>query len=286
MLAGFNSGTLSFIDDVPNDEIEALRPRSDFHIMGQIGTYYVSYNVKVPPLDNPKFRKAMTLAIDRDFITKNIGKAGQINAGAYVSEGISDAAPGSSFREVGGNYYDPSPEGYAANLAEAKAIIAELYPDGNVPSLSYIYNTSTGHQLIGEALQQMWADIGVTVTLEVQEWSVFLNTRKNGEYQIARNGWLNDYNDPIGMLDMWITGGGNNDAQWSNAEYDALIAKAKTTSDAAERMGYLHKMEDIIFAEWMLAPIYYYVDIYMIDDTLNGFFASPLGYKYFMYTYR
>ena len=286
MLSGFNAGTLSFIDDVPNDEIEALRDKSEFHIMGQIGTYYVSYNVTVPPLDNPKFRQALTLAIDRDFITKNIGKAGQINAGAYVSEGISDSAPGSSFREVGGNYYDPSPEGYAANLALAKQLIKELYPNGNVPTLSYIYNTSTGHKLIAEALQRMWGDIGVNVTLDTQEWSVFLNTRKNGEYQIARNGWLNDYNDPIGMLDMWITGGGNNDAQWSNTTYDSLITQAKQSSDPVARMKLLHQAEDIIFNEWMLAPIYFYVDIFMIDSSLNGFYASPLGYKYFMYTYK
>ena len=285
MLAGFNSGELSFIDDVPNDEIPVLRARDDFFIMGQLGTYYVSFNVQAPPLDNPRFRQALTLAIDRDFITKNIGQAGQMNAGAFVAEGISDAEPGSSFRAVGGNYYDPSPEGYAANLAEAKAIIEELYPDGRVPTLEYIYNVSTGHQLIAQALQQMWSDIGVTVTIDSQEWAVFLNTRKNGEYQIARNGWLNDYNDPIGMLDMWITGGGNNDAQWSNLQYDSLISKAKSTSNQTERMQYLHQAEDILFNEWVLAPIYYYVDIYMIDSALSGFYASPLGYKYFMYTY-
>jgi len=131
----------------------------------------------------------------------------------------------------------------------------------------------------------MWADIGVPVTIDSQEWAVFLNTRKNGEYQIARNGWLNDYNDPIGMLDMWITGGGNNDAQWSNLEYDALISRAKSTSDPIARMQCLHDAEDILFNEWVLAPIYYYVDIYMIDPALNGFYSSPLGYKYFMYAY-
>ena len=283
ILAAYNSGELIFIDSVPNDEIEALRDRDDFYIMGQLGTYYVSFNTQVTPLDNPKFRQALTLAIDRDFITKNIGKAGQVNAGAFVAIGISDAAPGSSFREVGGDYYDPSPEGFAGNLAKAKELIAELYPNGNIPTLEYIYNTSTGHQLIAEALQQMWSEIGVTVTLESQEWSVFLNTRKNGEYQIARNGWLNDYNDPIGMLDLWITDSGNNDAQWSNAAYDEKISQAKSMSDPVARMKVLHEAEDIIFAEWMLAPIYYYVDIFMINNDINGFYASPLGYKYFMY---
>jgi oligopeptide transport system substrate-binding protein len=283
ILAGFKSGELKFIDSVPNDEIEALRSDSQFYIAGQLGTYYISYNCDVYPLNDVRFRKALTLAIDRDYITKNIGLAGQENAGAFVATGIGDATPGVEFRDVGGDYYDPSPAGFEANLEEAKGLIAEMFPNGNVPTLEYIYNTSTGHQLIGEALQQMWAEIGVTVTLETQEWGTFLNTRKNGDYQIARNGWLNDYNDPMGMLDMWITGGGNNDAQWSNAEYDSLINAAKNSSDQQERMDLMHQAEDILFEEWVLGPIYYYVDIYMISNSIDNFFSSPLGYKYFMY---
>lgn len=282
-LAAYNSGELWFIDTVPNDEIEALKPRDDFYIEGQIGTYYVSFNTKAPGLDNPKFREALTLAIDRDYIVTNIGKAGQIPAGAYVSLGISDATPGSSFREIGGDYYDPTADANEDNIARAKELIAEIYPDGNIPTLEYIYNVSTGHALIAQALQQMWKEIGVNVTLQVQEWATFLNTRKQGEYEIARNGWLNDYNDPIGMLDMWITGGGNNDAQWSNADYDALITQAKNTSDPEERMAILHEAEDLLFSEWVLSPIYYYVDIYMIDGRIDNFYTSPLGFKYFMY---
>ena len=285
-LAAFNSGELSFIRQVPNDEIEALRDNPEFHIFGQLGTYYISYNVKKPGLDNPKFRQALTLAIDRDYITKNIGKGGQMNAGAFVAEGHSDAAPGSSFRDVGGNYYNPEADGYAANLAEAKAIIAELYPNGNVPSFEYIYNESTLHQLTAEALQHMWAEIGVNVTLQVQEWSTFLNTRKNGEYEIARNGWLNDYTDPIGMLDMWISTSGNNDAQWANADYDALITKVKNSDNQADRMKMMHEAEGMLFDEWVMGPVFYYVDMYMLSSDVKGFYCSPLGYQFFMYVYK
>jgi oligopeptide transport system substrate-binding protein len=283
ILAGYTSGELKFIDSVPNDEIERLRSQDDFYIEGQLGTYYISFNCEAPPLDNPRFRQALTLAVDRDYITKNIGQAGQENAGAFVATGIGDATPGVEFRDVGGNYYDPSAAGFEANLAQAKAIIAELYPDGNVPGFEYIYNTSTGHQLIAQALQSMWKEIGVEVSLQSQEWATFLNTRKNGEYQVARNGWLNDYNDPMGMLDMWITGGGNNDAQWSNTQYDSYISQAKNTGDQAKRMEYMHAAEDILFAEWVLCPIYYYVDIFMIKGDVDNFYSSPLGYKYFMY---
>ena len=197
--------------------------------------------------------------------------------------GLSDADPTKEFREVGGDYYDPYD--YEGNLELAKAALAEAgYPNGEgLPVFEYLYNEGGSHAVIGEALQSMWAQIGVNVELVSQEWATFLNTRKNGEYDIARNGWLGDYNDPISFLDMWITGGGNNDAQWSNTDFDALISQVKASSDQAERMQLMHEAEDIIFDEWMLSPIYYYVDLYMVSDSVDGVYCSPLGYKFFKY---
>jgi len=286
ILAAFQNNEIAFADSMPNDEIDAWRNKPEFNLAGQLGTYYVSFNVKKAPLDNPLVRKALILAVDRDYICVNIGKAGQEPAGAYVPTGLTDADPSKQFRDVGGNYYDPSKEGFKKNLEEAKKALADAgYPNGQgLPTLEYIYNTGTGHQLIGEALQAMWKEIGVNITLVSQEWNTFLNTRKNGEYHIARNGWLGDYNDPISFLDMWITGSGNNDAQYSNAKYDALIKKVKTSSDRAERMKAMHDAEDILFDEWVLCPIYFYVDIYLKKTNLEGFYSSPLGYKYFMYS--
>ncbi|MDR2648255.1 MAG: ABC transporter substrate-binding protein [Clostridiales bacterium] len=285
-LAAYETDQLQFIDAIPQDEIDRLSSRPDFHKTGQIGTYYVSYNVTQAPFDNALVRQAFTLAVDRDYIVTQIGKAGQIPAGAYVPVGLSDADVSKEFRDAGGDYYDPGKSSNEANLAKAKELLAEAgYPNGEgLPTISYLYNESTGHQAIGEALQQMWGELGASVTLESQEWATFLNTRKNGEYQIARNGWLGDYNDPISFLDMWITGGGNNDAQWSNSEYDGLIAEIKNSSDQAKRMELMHQAEDIIFADWMLCPIYYYVDLFMQKTTLDGsVWPSPLGFKYFMY---
>ncbi|MEG0854394.1 MAG: peptide ABC transporter substrate-binding protein, partial [Angelakisella sp.] len=116
-----------------------------------------------------------------------------------------------------------------------------------------------------------------------QEWNTFLDSRKKGDYFIARNGWLGDYNDPISFLDMWITGGGNNDAQWSNPAYDKLITEIKSTGDQAVRMQKMHEAEDIIFAENMLCPLYYYTDIYMLSPVVDNYVFSPLGFKSFAY---
>ena len=131
ILNAFKQEEILFADNMPNDEIDAWRDKPEFNLQGQLGTYYVSFNTQKAPLDNPKVRKALTLAVDRDFICVNIGKAGQQPAGAFVPTGLSDADPTREFRDVGGDYYDPSAEAYEANLEEAKRLLAEAgYPNG------------------------------------------------------------------------------------------------------------------------------------------------------------
>ncbi|HZK28426.1 MAG TPA: peptide ABC transporter substrate-binding protein [Thermoclostridium sp.] len=286
ILAAFRNGEILFADSLPTDEIDAWKDKPEFYIQGQLGTYYISFNVKKPTLNNPMIRKALVLAVDRDYIVTNIGKAGQQPAGAFVPTGLSDVELTQEFRDVGGDYYDTSKGDYQANLEQAKKLLLDAgYPNGEgIPTIEYLYNEGSGHQLIAEALQSMWKEIGINVTLSSQEWNTFLNTRKNGEYSMARNGWIADYNDPISFLDMWITDGGNNDAQWSSKEYDAIINKIKSSSDRAERVNLMHEAEDLLFEEWVICPIYYYVDLYLKSEKLEGFYSSPLGYKYFMYT--
>ena len=144
------------------------------------------------------------------------------------------------------------------------------------------------NKAVAEALQSMWEnELGVTVTLNNQEWAAFLQTRKDGDYSIARNGWIADYNDPISFLDMWMTGGGNNDAQYANDDYDALIKQAKTTTDNAERMDLLHQAEDKLIGEdSVLAPLYFYTQKYMLADGIEGMYYCPLGYFFFGYTHQ
>ena len=179
-------------------------------------------------------------------------------------------------------------------------------------SLGYLYNEGSGHKAIGEYIQGALNTVGITMSLETQEWNTFLNTRKNGEYTIARNGWLADYNDPICFLDMWISGSGNNDVQFGKGAhanlkmynldltglgytekvtngtwaetYDVLIAKIKTCTDSSKRYAMMHMAEDMLMATGCITPLYFYTDLYMIDSSVRGFFSNPLGYKYFMYT--
>ena len=290
MLAAYRSGDLQFIEDMPVDEIAGLLASGELNIVDYIGTYYVCYQTQAAPFDNALVRQAFTLAIDSKYIVEQVTQTGQVPATGFVPAGIYDADPnGDDFRTVGGDYWDAPVDDatYQANCEKARQLLAEAgYPNGEgCPTVTYLYNTSDAHKAVGEALQQMWQEeLGVTVQLQNQEWNAFLETRKKGEYQIARNGWIADYNDPCSFLDMWYTGGGNTDAQYSNPEYDAMIDAAKATSDPAERMSYFHKAEDIIIGQdWALGPIYFYTQKYMMADDISGAFYTPLGY--FIYGY-
>ncbi|MBQ1329855.1 MAG: hypothetical protein IIY50_05520 [Mogibacterium sp.] len=268
-----------------------------------------------------EIRQAIGLLFDRNYICEEIGQAGQLPASSFVAMGMTEP-DGSQFYENangGGGYYSVDPADFEANVNEAIEILKKYYEWDesaqkftNFPTLTYLYNTSEGHKAIGEYLESALASVGITINLENQEWNTFLNTRKAGDYSIARNGWLADYNDPICFLDMWTTDSGNNDVQfgrgnhgelamysvdttdlgldlkvengtWSET-YDPLISLVKTTTDPATRYALMHKAEDLLMSTGAICPLYYYTDPYMISKTVDGFFANPLGYKYFMYT--
>lgn len=287
MLAAFNSGELDFNEGYPSDEVETLLESGQLKVADYVGTYYVCFQTQKKPFDNPLVREAFSLVIDRNYIVNQITRAGELPAGGYVPSGVYDAeGPGSDFREVGGDYYSIKDDDYAANCEKARKLLAEAgYPEGKgFPIVEYLYNTDDKHRVIGEALQNMWQkELGVTVTLNNQDWAVFLETRKNGDYSIARNGWIADYNDPISFIDMWVTGGGNNDAQYKNPKFDALVKEAKSSPDPAVRMKAMHDAEDILMGENVVAPIYFYTQPYMVSDDLKGMYYTPLGYFFFGY---
>lgn len=338
MLTNFKNGEWLLIDDVPTNEIANLKVdyESEFKVEGQIGTYYVCWNVNENILPatstltgaeaeaaEAEIRNAMGLLFDRNYICEAIGQAGQVPASSFVAMGMTNP-DGTQFYQTAGTsedyygYYDVSAEAIESNFNAAIETLKKYYTYDeatgmftDVPSLTYLYNESDAHKAIGEYLAGALAAVGITMNLETQEWNTFLNTRKNGEYSVARNGWLADYNDPICFLDMWVTSSGNNDVQFGKGEhadlkmydldltelgydikvedgtwadtYDVLIAEIKACTDAETRYELMHIAEDILMETGAIVPLYYYTDIYMIDDSIEGFYANPLGYKYFNY---
>ena len=284
-LAEFENGRLDFGSNPPADDFQRLKEKGVLNIDPNLATYGYLFNTKAAPFDDPKVRKAFSLAIDRKAIVETPPSTGEKPAGGWVSPGIPDADPTKDFRDVGGNYYDID----KADAEEAQKLLSEAgYPGGKgLPKVTLLYNTSEDHKRIAEMLQEMWKkNLGVDVQLSNEEWQVFLQDRANGKYQLARLGWFADYIDPMTFLDMFTTGSGNNDADWSNAEYDKLIAKAKQTNDPAERMKYMHQAEDILMDQMVVLPIYFYIDDYVAQTNLKGYHEDPLGYSYFHEAYK
>ena len=321
LLTNYQNGSYQFIDEVPTDEIAAMSTRSDYYVEGQLGTYYVSFNVNDPVLagfteaEKADIRKAMGLMIDRNYICEEIGQAGQVPADGFVAMGLTEP-DGKEFIDKNGvnrdgsGYYSVAKEDYTKNCEEAVALLKGVAESSGkftvgednklvgFPKLTYITNENAGHEAIAAYLQQAWGVYGIEIEVKVEEWATFLNTRKEGNYSVARNGWLGDYNDPISFLDMWYSTSGNNDCQFGRGahktyagydgktwaeSYDKVIAQVKASSDPEERFELMHDAEDILMETGAICPIYYYTDIFMCSESIDGFFASPLGYKYFMY---
>lgn len=279
--ASLKSGEFDMIDVVPPAEIEGGKEEGLVHVDPYLGNYFLAINVGKQDslsddvkkaLGNKLVRKALNLAIDRQAIIDNVAKGDQVPAYSFVPQGIANA-DGSDFASK--EYYDAS----KPNIEEAKKLLEEAgYPEGKgLPTLELMYNSEGSHKDVAQLVQQDFAKIGVTVELTNQEWAVFLNTRQNGEYQLARHGWIGDYTDPMTFLDMWVTGGGNNDVGFNNAEYDKLIGEAKKETDAAKRTELLRKAEDILMDEMPILPIYYYTKVRAWKPEVKGMLTSTLG---------
>lgn len=283
--AAYNSGEAVLIKDVPTDEIPSLTKAEDggdFYVDTILGTYYVSLNLQRDAFKDAKVRKALSLAIDRDYVANTIMQGTYSAADSIVGPGIVDES--GYFHDNGNAPYISAD--YEANLAEAKKLLEEAgYPNGEgYPTIEYSTNDAGYHVPLAEYLQQAWGDLGITLTINKMEWSSFTPARRAGEYDVARNGWVMDYNDPSNMLDLFCSGNGNNDGKYANPDFDAAIDASKV-ADSAEHFAQLHKAEDILMEDMGCLPIAYYNDYWLQSPTLKGTWHSPYGYWYLQYGY-
>ena len=338
MLTNFQNGTWLLIDDVPTNEIANLKASDpeQFVVAGQIGTYYACWNINeeiLPASSNltgaeaekarQEIRKAVALLLDRNYLVEEITQAGQVPASSFVAMGMTEPDGTEFYQNTGvssdfDGYYDVGVDALESNYASAIETLKKYYTFDestqkftDFPTITYLYNTSDAHKAIGEYLQAAVSAVGINMNLDNQEWNTFLNTRKNGDYSMARNGWLADYNDPICFLDMWTSGSGNNDIQYGKGAhkdlamynldltglgydtkvengtwaqtYDVLISTIKSCTDNEKRYQLMHMAEDMLMDTGCVVPLYFYTDIYMLNKNVDGFFSNPLGYKYFMY---
>lgn len=291
MLARYENGLLDVITDVPVDEIKNLNHQGEINYYPLLGTYGVAFNMDVVPLNDSRVREALSLVIDRNYICNEVVRTGVKPAAAWVPSGIHQITTDNNvedFREQGGSYYSVEAKDYSANCERAKALLAEAgYPNGRgFPEMNYLYNTGDVHKKTYEALAQMWKEkLGIEVTGIDQEWNLFLTSRTNGDFTLARHGWNADYNDASTFLDLWTTEaiGSNNYSRWSCNAFDQRISMADKEKDADTRNVLLHQAEDLLMQDAAVAPLYFYEDKACINEQVSGVFHCSLGYFFFKY---
>ncbi len=284
--ASYKSGQFDMVYIVPQSEVQAAAKDGTAQIYPFLSNYYLSINMTdsmqgIDPeaakaLSNPKVRQALNLAIDRDSLVENVTKGGQVGAHSFVPTGIKQP-DGQDFASK--EYFDSK-----GNVEEAKKLLAEAgYPDGQgFPSITILYNPEKGHGTVMQAVQDMWkTNLGIDVQLQSQEWKVFIATRNQKNYEIARDGWGADYVDPMTFLDMLQTTSGQNNSGYSNPEYDKLIDAAKSEQDATKRFELFRQAEDILMEDMPVIPLYYDTQPMGVKNYIKDLNVSPLGFIYF-----
>jgi oligopeptide transport system substrate-binding protein len=276
----YQAGELDLVYPLPQDVQGQLMANNDPEFVAgpDLSVYYYNINNKVKPFNNPKVRKALSMAIERQTIVDHVAQGGQPPAYSVVPPGIPD---------VNGDYQENTGKLFEENLEEAKKLLEEgLAEEGmdQIPNFTLTYNTSEGHKAIAEAVQEMWRkNLGIEMTLENVEFQVKLDREKAGDYTISRAGWVGDYVDPMTFMDLWVTDGPYNDADWSNADYDKLVQTAKTTMDQEVRMKAMHDAEKILMDEMPIIPVYFYTKPFTVKPNVTGIYTPINRYPQFIY---
>lgn len=256
----FRSGQLHITAGVPYNRIAELIKNDDpsLRIVADLGIYYYLLNTAKPPLNDPRVRRALSLAINREQITQAIRQRGESPAYSLISPDVANYSGAPLLEE---------------DLKRARTLLAEAgFPDGKAfPKLELLYNTSEQHRQIAVAVQDMWKrHLGIDVSLSNQSWKVYLESRREGNYAIARAGWFADYNDPMTFLEIWLSHSGLNHSRWGSERFDALIQEANRTPDKGKRSALLREAETLLLDASPLIPVFFYKRAYLIDPRVRG----------------
>ncbi|WP_038226983.1 oligopeptide ABC transporter substrate-binding protein OppA, partial [Xenorhabdus bovienii] len=228
-------------------------------------TYFYEINNQKPPFNDPRVRTALKLGMDRDLITNKVKNQGDTPAYGWVPPYIAD-------------FKDEKPDWYTKlnqqqRNEEAKKLLAEAgFSKDNPLKISLLYNTSDLHKKMAIAAAAIWKkNIGVEVSLENQEWKTFLDTRHQGNYDIARAGWCADYNEPTTFLNVKLSYSSNNTAHYKSETFDALMKEALKVKSDAERVEIYKQANALIDKDSAVVPLYYYVSTRLVKPYVGGY---------------
>lgn len=264
----FRAGQLHVTETVPIAKIDAYRRDSAEVIRSDpyLGSYFYRFNVRRPPFNDARVRRALALAVDRHAIVTKILKGGERAAHALTPPDTAGYTPAA---------------GIPTDFAAARQLLKEAGFEGGkgLPAVDLLFNTSENHRLIAEAIQEMWRrELGVEVRLTNQENKVVLAARRAGDYQILRSNWIGDYVDPATFLDIFRTDSGNNYTGWGNADYDAALFAAARTTDTAARHALFQKAEAILLEQAPIIPVYYFTHTFLKQPSVKGWNPTLLDH--------
>lgn len=260
------------VDWVPRVSAELVpdllrQPRDDYHSGPLLSVEYYLLNTRKPPLDDPRVRQALGLALDKQEIVDRVLRAGQQPARSLVPPAIRASLD-----------YTPGQCG-AYDVARARQLLAEAgYPQGRgMPAIEILYNTHETHQAIGELIQAQWKrNLGIDVRLKNEDWGRYLNSRRMGEFLLARAGWNADYISPTTFLALFASDNPMNQSGWHNADYDQLLRQAREEKDDTRRLEYFHRAEQILMDEMPVIPLYFDVSRDVVRPDLRGWYPNLL----------
>jgi len=272
----FQAGELDFTYDVPSERIKAAAAEmpKEFHNAPYFGTYFYGINMTKEPLStNLALRKALMLAVNREVLTDKITQGGEQPAYAWVPPGV----PGYEQQKIEGADMTQEERNELAKKYYAEA----GYSESNPYKVEILYNTSENHKKIAVAIASMWKQtLGVDATLKNEEWKVYLDTREQKQYQLARMAWIGDYLDPSNFMEQHTQyAGTQNDLGYNNATFDGDLRKAQVTPENGERMKILEAAEKTFLTDVPIIPIYHYTNQHLVSTKITGYYDNLLGWN-------
>ncbi|NRA96938.1 MAG: peptide ABC transporter substrate-binding protein, partial [Planctomycetes bacterium] len=275
----YMEGACDIITEVPTSAVPELMRRygpnatGEFSPTARLGTFFFRINTTRAPFTNPKLRRALSLAVDRDAIVKNVTRAGEAPARSFVPPGTG----------CGDTVYEP-PLVCHHDLELARRLLAEgLAEEGLTPStmpvFEVLYSQDVTDQAIAEVLQDQWETLGVRCRLVNMDSGSIRSAVRELDYAIARSSWIGDFNDPSNFLDLFVTGSGGNRTGFTNAAYDRDVGeRAPAAQASARRSAILREAEERLLREAPIIPIYHYVSRAMVKPWVKGFSRNVLDW--------
>lgn len=257
----FRAGQLHYTQSIPLEKIPVYETmeNSPYVQAPYLGTYFYLINTNVPPVDDVRVRRALSMAVDREKLSATV-----MQKSVY---------PAYSITPPGTLGYQP-PKLFSYDVDKAKQLLADAgYPNGEGwPGLEIAYNTSESHRKVAVALQQMWKNsLNIDITIANQEWKVYLDSVSQMNFQVARRGWIGDYVDPNNFLDLYLSAGGNNNTGYADPRFDELISKlAPQAKTKEERFARFYEAETMLMEEMPIIPVYTYTSKHLVHPSVKG----------------